>query len=110
MKVAVTVWDERISPVFDSAHTLLISDIKNKKIRNISYQPFNPQSGACFTEELTRLDVEVLICGAISQIHSTLIEACSIHVIPFMGGNVTRILEAYAHGTPLAPSFLMPGC
>jgi len=110
MKVAVTVWDEKISPVFDSSHMILIVDIKNKKIKNFSYQSFNPQSEVRFTQDLSRLGIEVLICGAISQIHSTLIEACSIHLIPFIGGNVNQILETYVDGSPLAPSFLMPGC
>jgi len=110
MKVAVTVWDERISPVFDSAHTLLIVDIKNEKIKNISYKSFNPQLEARLTEELTLLGIDVLICGAISQTHSTLIEASAIQLIPFIGGSVNEILESYAKGDSLAPAFSMPGC
>ena len=110
MKIAVTVWDERISPVFDSAHTLLIADIKDKKIKNISYESFNPQLEARLTEKLSHQGIEVLICGAISQAHSTLIEACAIRLISFIGGNVNEILESYAKGNPLAPTFLMPGC
>ncbi|WP_300461555.1 NifB/NifX family molybdenum-iron cluster-binding protein [Desulfobacula sp.] len=110
MKVAVTIWDEKISPVFDSAHTLLIVDIKNEQIKNISYHSFEPKFEARLTEELGHLGVEVLICGAISETHSTLIEASSIQLIPFIGGNVTQIIETYAKGNPLAPTFLMPGC
>lgn len=110
MKVAVTVWDERISPVFDSARTLLIVDIKNKRINQSSYTSFDPLFEARLTEELKQLGVEVLICGAISEIHSNLIEASAIRLIPFISGNVTQVLEAYAKGNPLAPSFLMPGC
>lgn len=110
MKVAVTIWDDRIAPVFDSARTLLIVDIKNQQIKNISYQSFNPQFTARLAEELNHLGIDVFICGAISQIHSILIEAGKIQLIPFMSGNVTQVLEAYAKGNPLAPSFLMPGC
>ncbi|MCD4675597.1 MAG: dinitrogenase iron-molybdenum cofactor biosynthesis domain-containing protein [Desulfobacula sp.] len=110
MKVAVTVWDERISPVFDSAHTLLIADIKNEKIKNISYESFHPQLEGRLIEELSLLGIEVLICGAISQAYSTLIEASTILLIPFIGGNVNKVLESYAKGNPLAPTFLMPGC
>jgi len=110
MKIAVTVWDERISPVFDSAHTLLIAEIKNEKIKNISSKSFNPQLEARLIEELSHQGIEVLICGAISQTHSTLIEASAIKLIPFIGGNVNEVLESYAKGNPLAPAFLMPGC
>jgi len=31
MKLALTVWEGRISPLFDSAHMLLIADIKTAK-------------------------------------------------------------------------------
>ncbi len=110
MKIAVTVWDDKIAPVFDSARTLLIVDIKNERINTISYHPFDPKFTARLTEELNHLGIDVFICGAISEIHSTLIEACRIQLISFMSGNVTQILEAFAKGNPLAPSFLMPGC
>ncbi len=109
MKVAVTVWDERISPVFDSAHRLLIVDIKNGKMKNIFYESFNPKLEARFTEALSLQGIDVLICGAISQAYSTLIEASAIELIPFVGGSVNEILESYAKGNPLAPTFLMPG-
>lgn len=110
MKIAVTVWDERISPVFDSAHMLLIADIKNKKIKKLSYKSFNPLLETRLTEEFNHLGIEVLICGAISQSHSTLIEAGAIKLISFIGGNASEVLESYAKGVPLAPAFLMPGC
>jgi len=110
MKIAVTVWDERISPVFDSAHMFLIADIKNKKIKKISYQSFNPQIEPRFAEDLNQRGVEVLICGAISENHAALIEASAIQLIPFIGGNVNEVLGAYVNGNPIAPAFLMPGC
>lgn len=110
MKLAVTVWDERISPVFDSARTLLLADIKDARIKNISYQSFTPQFTDRLTGELSRLGIDVLICGAISEIHSTLIESCAIRLIPFISGNVKQVVEAYAMGNPLVPSFSMPGC
>ena len=110
MKVAVTVWDERIAPVFDSSHTLLIVDIKDEEIKNISYKSFNPQLEVTLTEDLNRLGIEVFICGAISQTHSILIEAGAIQLISFIGGSVNKIIESYAKGNPLTPAFLMPGC
>ena len=110
MKVAITVWDEKISPVFDSAHKLLIVDIKNEKIKNISYKSFDPELEARLAEELSLIGIEVLICGAISQAYSTLIEAKTIQLIPFINGNVNEVLDSYAKGNPLVPAFSMPGC
>jgi predicted Fe-Mo cluster-binding NifX family protein len=109
MTLAVTVWDERISPVYDSADTLLIADIRKGKIRRVSYQSFDPDSERS-TETLKLLGVRVLICGAISKNHAALIRAEDIHLIPFITGHVDDILETYADGSSLVPVFLMPGC
>lgn len=110
MKLAITVWDERISPVFDSANTLLIATIKSSEIKNISYKSFDPSLSAKPAEQLKLLDISVLICGAVSQSHAVLIEAKNIKLIPFITGDVNRILELYAAGNSIVPDFLMPGC
>lgn len=110
MKVAITIWDERVSPVFDAAHSLLIADINNKILKKIAYESFNPHFEARLIEKLNHLHIDVFICGAISQAHSTLIEANGIRLIPFISGSVNEILESYARGNSLAPVFLMPGC
>jgi predicted Fe-Mo cluster-binding NifX family protein len=110
MKIGITVWDERISPVFDSAHELLIADVKNQQIKNLSRESFDPQSEGRLVQELTRLKIEVLICGAISENQSTVIEDSGIHLIPFINGNANQILGEYASGRTISPVFLMPGC
>lgn len=109
MKLAITVWDERISPVYDSAHTLLIAQLRNRKISNISYQSFDPAS-EWSGDELELMGIDVLICGAISSSHAAMIEAKNIELLPFITGNVSRVLESYASGSQLVPEFLMPGC
>lgn len=110
MKVAITIWDERIAPVFDAAHTLLIADIKNNVVTKVVYESFDPHRKALLTQTLHHLKIDVLICGAISQPDSTLIEAIGIRLIQFISGNVNNILESCAKGDSLVPDFLMPGC
>ncbi len=110
MKLAVTVWEQRVSPVFDSARTLLIAKVKHQKIQSVSYHPFNPRQEGGVAWELSELGIEVLICGAISKNDAFLIEAASIRLIPFIAGDADRILGRYAEGRPIIPHFLMPGC
>ena len=110
MKVAITVWDERIAPVFDAAHSLLIADIKNRVVKKIGYESFDPRLEALLTQKLHHLQIDVFICGAISQFDSNLIEAIGIRLVPFISGNVNRILESWAKENSLIPEFLMPGC
>ncbi len=110
MKVAITVWGNRISPVFDSAHTLLIAEIKNEQIINRYYESFNPEISSRFTEQLEQMGISVLICGAISEVPAAVLAASDIEIIPFIAGSAFRVLESFALNMPIIPAFLMPGC
>ena len=110
MKVAITVWEDRISPVLDSSHTLLIADIKNSKIMSREYVAFNPELPSRLPKVLSDLDIEVLICGAVSQLPANMIESGGIKLIPFITGNVDEVLASFAKSATVVPSYLMPGC
>ena len=110
MKVAITVWENRISPVLDSAHMLLIADIENAKITNRKHVAFNPDIPSRLSEALSELNVDVLICGAVSQIPADMIESGGVKLIPFITGNVEEVLTSFANSESIVPSYLMPGC
>lgn len=44
MKIALTIWGNRISPVFESAQNLLIVRIENQKVIDKAYETFDNQS------------------------------------------------------------------
>ena len=110
MKVAVTVWEDRISPVFDASRHLLIAEIENTRVTRRSFVLFNPERPSHLVKTLTELEVPVLICGAVSQVPANMIVAGGITMIPFIAGEVDRVLDVYAKGRSLAPAFVMPGC
>lgn len=110
MKVALTTWEDRISPVFDAARNLLIAEIENGEVRDRRYEALFPEMPAQLGDRLKHLGVEVLICGAISQLPAAVIEAGGIELIPFIGGNVEDVLLSYAKGKRIVPVFSMPGC
>jgi predicted Fe-Mo cluster-binding NifX family protein len=110
MKVALTVWEKRISPVFDSAAMLLIAEIENSKVTAKYTEPFNPEMPSQLAMSLNVQDVDTLICGAISEVPADMIEAEGIKLIPFISGDVFEVLNSYAKGIPIVPEFLMPGC
>ena len=110
MKVAVTIWDERISPVFDASRRLMIADIQDNRVTDRSYMVFDPGQPSSLADTLATFGVPVLICGAISQVPATAITEGGITLIPFITGLVDRVLETYARGASLAPAFVMPGC
>lgn len=110
MKVAVTIWEDRISPVFDASRRLLIVDIKSSRIGDRSLLAFDPEQPSGLAKNLASLGVKVLICGAVSQLPATIINAAGITLIAFITGEVERVLDAFARGESLEPTFLMPGC
>jgi predicted Fe-Mo cluster-binding NifX family protein len=110
MKVALTVWGKRISPVFDSAQMLLISEIENSKVIKRKYTTFNPESSQQLADLLNQQNVSVLICGAISEAPANIIETCGIKLIPFISGSAEDVLQLYAQSNSIIPSYLMPGC
>jgi predicted Fe-Mo cluster-binding NifX family protein len=61
-------------------------------------------------QELLRLGVHVLICGAISQPLASMLAASNIEVIPFVSGTLDQVLDAYFSGRVSEPQFLQPGC
>jgi len=110
MKAAFTIWGNRISPVFDSANTLLIVEINSQQVCSRRYEPFYPDFPSRLAERLADLDIEVLICGAISEVPANVIESAGVKLIPFITGRADEVLDAYARGVTFVNTFIMPGC
>jgi predicted Fe-Mo cluster-binding NifX family protein len=110
MKMALTVWGNRISPVFDAAHMLLVVEIDNTEIISRRYEPFYPELPTRLAVRLAEMNVVVLICGAISEIPANIIETNGIKLIPFITGDAHEVIDAYVKDVPFMPTFLMPGC
>jgi predicted Fe-Mo cluster-binding NifX family protein len=110
MKMALTVWENRISPVFDAARMLLVVEIENTEIISRHYEPFHPELPTRLAVRLAEMNVAVLICGAISEMPANMLEAKGIKLIPFITGDAGKVIDAYAKDVPFMPSFLMPGC
>jgi predicted Fe-Mo cluster-binding NifX family protein len=110
MKVALTVWENRISPVFDSTRTLLVADIGNHRVIDQHFEPFDCETPFARAAKLYDLGVRVLICGAVSNLFANPIEAYGIRIIPFVAGAVNEVLDAYLSDTICTTRFRMPGC
>ena len=110
MKMALTVWGNRISPVFDAAHMLLVVEVENTKIISRRYEPFYPELPTRLALRLAEMNVATLICGAISEMPANILEANGIKLIPFITGNAGEVIDAYVKDVPFIPAFLMPGC
>lgn len=110
MQVALTIWEGRISPLFDATRTLLIAKIDNGRVVDKRIEPFDCESALQRALRLSDLGVDLLICGGISHIFASLIESQGIEIIAFAAGDVDEIIKAYLTGIIAHKKFRMPGC
>ena len=108
-KIALSIWENRISPVMDSAGQLLIVAYEDKQelsrqlilipdidlVRKVNF--FKTQ------------EIELLICGAISRQLLQILSVSGIKVIPFIRGSIKKVLRAYTNDCLGEDSFFLPG-
>jgi hypothetical protein len=110
MKMALTVWEERISPVADSSRQLLLVHLVNQTITDRWIENFEDDNPFYRARKLFELKVDTFICGAVSSFFSNLVEGYGIRVIPFICGEIDAVLNAYLTRTLSSPVYKMRGC
>ena len=110
MKVALTVWDGRISPVFDVCREALVLGLDGMIIVSEDRVLFDGQKSLTQVERLVSLGVKVLVCGAISEPLQRQLVSQGIEVIAFVAGEAAAVVEAYLSGSLPDQTLLMPGC
>lgn len=110
MKVALSVLNGRISPVFDVSRQLLVLDLGDNGVMAREEASFEHDDPMHRTSTLADLKVNTLICGAISRQLASSVTACGIRMIPFIAGDIEEVIDAFlGNGLP-APELTMPGC
>ncbi len=110
MKIAIPVWQGRVSPVFDVAqHVLLVelagdAELARRQTRLLSNQP------AQRVRLLGDFGANALICGAISQPLKAALSRSGVQVLDWVCGEIEEVLRAYQTGTLDEDRFAMPGC
>ena len=110
MRLALTTWNGRISPVFDVARRVEVVDIEGGRIvgrREAELPGTDPRAQA---NGLAAVGPEVLICGALSQPMAATLADTGIRVVPFTAGAVEEVLAAWLSGGLPDPTLSMPGC
>jgi len=110
MKVALTVWNGRISPVFDVSRTILVLDIHKGVVTGRWEEPIEGIDPAQKAGKLAEWEVRELICGAISRPLAGLFTAYGIRTIPFIAGDAEEVIKAYLARKLPNRKMAMPGC
>lgn len=109
-KIALAIWENRISPVFDVSETIRIFEIENRKILNRINLVFSSADPYGKARMLAGSGVDILICGAVSRPFSAALCDSGIGIIPFVTGKVDEVMAAYINGRLNGAAFAMPGC
>lgn len=109
-RAAFSLWNNRIAPVFDVARHLLIVDVDNGMVIGGMERRFasdNPHERAL---RLSSLEIDQLVCGAISRDTAETLEQNGIQVISFVTGDCGHVVQAWLKGRLHDNRLLMPGC
>ncbi|MBW1666910.1 MAG: NifB/NifX family molybdenum-iron cluster-binding protein [Deltaproteobacteria bacterium] len=109
MKIAIPVWEGKISPVLDTASRLMIVEVEDKEVssRLEIYLDEWDLTRRCL--RIQNLGVDTLICGAVSRPFSRMLSASGVNLIAGISGPAEDVLNACLHGNLAHPRFLMPG-
>ena len=110
MKVAIAIWKDRISPVFDVSGKILVLDVENNSVVKETYAFFENDNHTYKISKLLDLNVETLICGAISNPFAEMITMQGIHTISFTCGKIADVIHAFLQDALPTQELSMPGC
>jgi predicted Fe-Mo cluster-binding NifX family protein len=110
MKVAIPLWQGRVSPVFDEARRILLVDVFEKQEQYRQEEFLIAQNPFERAQLLPKLSVDHLICGMISQAQHAAIASSGIQIIPHICGPLEDVIAAFLDGRIESGALLMPGC
>jgi len=109
MRIAVPVWENKVSPLLDTAARLLIVEVEGSKEDERFVTELIEQDLPQRCLRIQNMDIHVLICGGISQVFLRMLMAAGMDVIPGVSGDSEDVLTAYLEGVIYNERFLMPG-
>ena len=110
MKAALTVWDGRISPVFDVSREALVLTIEAGAVVARRRESIVAPTAALKLDRLAELGIDSLICGAISEPLHHELTIRGVRVTGFVAGEIEEVLASFLAGRLPTPELSMPGC
>jgi predicted Fe-Mo cluster-binding NifX family protein len=110
MRVLIPIWRDRVSPLLDVARRFLLVNLQGNSEMERREVKIDETGLALRCKRMVQLDVQVLICGAISRPLEEALASEAVRIIPNTCGPVEQVLEAFRLGKLTDKAFLMPGC
>jgi wyosine [tRNA(Phe)-imidazoG37] synthetase (radical SAM superfamily)/predicted Fe-Mo cluster-binding NifX family protein len=105
MRVALPVWNGRVSPVFDVAETICLFTVSDGAVTGRSEHRLDDLGRAA---TLAHLGVDLLICSAISRSLEAVLWVAGIEVVPEVCGSIEEVIDGYLRGALSDQRFLTP--
>lgn len=109
MRIALPIWGDKVSPLLDTASRLLVlneeGQLKSDRFE-VSLVGMDLHTRCA---RIQALEIQILICGAVSRLFSVMLNGLGVHVISGISGGAEEVLDAYHHEGLSDPRFLMPG-
>lgn len=109
MKIAIPIDGYSIAPTFDFACQLLIVSYRNGKIIDKHKIDITEQLPPLRAARLKNLNINTLLCGAISNPLAAMVWHQGINIISGLSGNVEAVLKESLSGGNLMSRYTLPG-
>jgi predicted Fe-Mo cluster-binding NifX family protein len=106
MRIAIPVWNGRLSPVFDVATRILLVEVIGGEA---SFTDELPVQRADLAAVVAELGVAVVLCGAISRSQEERLLVSGVEVVAEIRGSVMEVIRGYLEGGLGQLRFAMPG-
>lgn len=110
MKIAIPVWNDCVSTVLDYSTILEVIDVEKGTPLRRHRVPFVETTVMSKIARLKDLNVDTILCGAVSRPFYHMTVAAGIRVVPFLRGSVDEILQAYLADRLTDAQLILPGC
>jgi predicted Fe-Mo cluster-binding NifX family protein len=108
-RIAIPIFESRISPVLDACSRLLVVDIEGG--REVSRVELSLEKTSLMDriEVFSRWGVRKIICAGVSDVMCRYLSARNIVLISGIAGKLEEILNAYICNKLDDPCYIMPG-
>ncbi len=110
MRTAFPYWQSRLAPVFDTARKLRLVESASATITGQADETLPDVHPSLNILRLVELNVDTLVCGAISTPLRQMATVHGITVVPFIAGELEDIISSWVTGRLETGSYAMPGC
>ena len=107
MKIAIPMFNSRVSPRFDFASKVMVATVDKGEVVEREIYSLNDLNPIRRSSLLSDLGVNVILCGGISSFSQRLINANAIEIIPMVQGEIEEVLDLFIKGN--LTSAMIPG-